>query len=647
MKRFQRISAVLALLLASNLLAAQQGEIKPGDNLVVEGVPAIPASLAAEVARYTEFRSALQMDWHPVKREMLVRTRFADTPQIHAVKVPGGARTQLTFFPERVVGAAYQPKSGAFFVFNKDIGGNEFFQYYRYDMDTGKATLLTDGTSRNTGRKWSHGGKWMAYGSTRRNKKDVDLWVMDPADVSTDRMLAQLEGGGWEAEDWSPDDSKIAVSESISINESYLWLVDLRTGEKTLLTPKGGAEKIAYRAARFGKDGKGLYVSTDKDSEFLRLAYMDLATGKHTYLTSHISWDVDEFEVSPDGNTIALIANEDGMGVLHLIDTATGKEKPAPKLPVGVVFNLYWHNNNRDLGFGLDSARSSADVFSVDLTTGKVERWTTSEGAVNTVNFSEPALIHWTSFDGRRISGYLYQPPTKYTGKRPVVINIHGGPESQFQPGFMGRTNYYLDELGVVFIFPNVRGSSGYGKSFLQLDNGFLREDSYKDILALLDWIKMRPELDSDRIMVTGGSYGGFMTLAVATNYADRIRCALDVVGVSNLVTFLENTEAYRRDLRRVEYGDERDPKMREFLNRTAPANNAHKITKPLFVVQGKNDPRVPASESVQMVATARKNGTTVWYLMANDEGHGFAKKKNQDFQFYSTVLFMREFLLK
>ncbi|MGH9581001.1 MAG: prolyl oligopeptidase family serine peptidase, partial [Terriglobales bacterium] len=647
MKRLHRAMAFLVLIFVPAFLAAQEGEIKPADNLVVEGVPAVPAALASEVGRYTEFRSALQTDWHPVKREMLVRTRFADTPQIHAVQMPGGARTQLTFFPERIGAAAYRPKSGEYFVFNKDIGGNEFFQYYRYDMDTGKVTLLTDGTSRNTGRRWSNGGKWMAYGSTRRPKKDVDLWVMDPADPSTDRMLAQLEGGGWEAEDWSPDDRKIALAEYVSINESYVWLLDARTGAKTLLTPKGGAEKVAYGATRFSKDGKGIYTTTDKDSEFKRLAYVDLATREHTYLTSDIPWDVDEFEITPDGRTIAFIANEDGIGVLHLLDTASGKQKPAPKLPVGVVFNLFWHNNGRDLGFGLDSARSSADVYSVDVATGKVERWTASEGAVNTENFSEPELVHWTSFDGRAISGFLYKPPAQYTGKRPVVINIHGGPEAQFQPGFLGRTNFYLNELGAAFLFPNVRGSAGYGKSFLNLDNGFLREDSYKDIGALLDWIKTRPELDSERVMVTGGSYGGFMTLAVATNYADRIRCALDVVGVSNLVTFLENTEAYRRDLRRVEYGDERDPKMREFLDRIAPVNNTQRITKPLYVVQGKNDPRVPASEAEQMVATVRKSGTPVWYLLAKDEGHGFAKKKNNDFLFFSTVLFMQEYLLK
>jgi dipeptidyl aminopeptidase/acylaminoacyl peptidase len=227
------------------------------------------------------------------------------------------------------------------------------------------------------------------------------------------------------------------------------------------------------------------------------------------------------------------------------------------------------------------------------------------------------------------------------------VINIHGGPEAQARPNFQGRGNYFMNELGIAMIYPNVRGSAGYGKSFLLLDNGFLREGTYKDINALLDWIATRPDLDADRVMVTGGSYGGHMTLAVSTFYSDRIRCAIDVVGISNLVTFLQNTSAYRRDLRRAEYGDERDPKMRKFLTDIAPLTNVDKIRKPLFVVQGANDPRVPRSEAEQIVKALQEHGTPVWYLLAKDEGHGFRKKRNSDFQFYASVMFMQEYLLR
>ena len=390
-----------------------------------------------------------------------------------------------------------------------------------------------------------------------------------------------------------------------------------------------------------------MYVTTDRESEFQRLARIDLATGQHTYLTSHISWDVDTFDLSPDGKTIALVTNEDGVARLRLVDTATGKQRPIDLPALGLVDGLEWHPNSRDLAFTFSSARSPSDAYALDSVTGKVERWTFSEtGGLDPAGFSEPELVHWKSFDGKTISGFLYRPPARFAGPRPVVINIHGGPESQYQPGFLGRSNYYVNELGVAIVFPNVRGSTGYGKTFLKLDNGVLREDSVKDIGALLDWIATRPELDASRVMVTGGSYGGYMTLAVATSYADRIKSAVDVVGVSNFITFMERTEAYRRDLRRVEYGDERDPRMREFFTRIAAVNNVDKITKPLFIVAGQNDPRVPAQEGEQMVAAMKKNGRPVWWLMARDEGHGFAKKKNQDFQFYATIAFMQAHLL-
>jgi dipeptidyl aminopeptidase/acylaminoacyl peptidase len=645
MRAFLRVAVVL-LLTAS--VFPQNDAVVPNENLVTEGIPKIPVSIAEGVDRYSNFRGATLDSWDPVKREILISTRFADTNQIHLVKMPGGARTQLTFFADRVAGASYPPTKNDSFVFSKDVGGGEFYQLYRYDVSSGDVTLLTDGKSRNTDAVWSHAGDWLVYGSTRRDGNDVDLWEIEPANPKTDHLLTQLQGGGWQALDWSPDANKILAAEFISANETYLWIVDAKSGEKTLITPKGGAEKIAYNGGRFSKDGKGIFVTTDKGSEFQRLAYVDLATKEHSYLTSNIPWDVDEFDLSDDGNTIAFVVDEDGFGVLHLLDTRTRKEKSVPSLPKGVISGVRWHKNNRDLAFNLSSARSSSDVFSLDVQTGKVERWTFSEtGGLNTSDFPEAELIHWKSWDGRTISGFLYRPPAQFTGKRPVIINIHGGPEGQFRPSFPGRWDYYMNELGVAMIAPNVRGSTGYGKTFLALDNGFLREGSYQDINTLLDWIQTQPQLDSGRVLVTGGSYGGFMTLAVATNYNDRICCSVDVVGPSNLVTFLEHTSGYRQDLRRVEYGDERDPKMRAFLEQIAPYHKAKNITKPLFVVAGKNDPRVPASESEQMVNIVRQNGTPVWWLMAKDEGHGFAKKKNQDYQFCATVMFVKDYLLK
>src|SRR5579885_467842 len=552
----------LALLIAACAvpLPAQDGAIAVPEAIVSENVPKIPESIAEKAGRYSSYRSASFADWHPRRRQMLISTRFGDTPQLHLVGSPGGARTQLTFFADSVTTGRFHPNGGDYIVFPKDIGGGEWFQLYRYDVRTGNVTLLTDGKSRNLMGPFSSGGDQIAYMSTRRTGKDTDLWVMNPADPKSDHLLTQLNGGGWQPLDWSPDDKKILLLEERSINESYLWLVDTATGERTALTPGETKEKISYGEARFSKDGKGIYTTTDRDSEFHRLAYLDLATKQPEFLTSNIPWDVETFDLTRDGSKIAFLTDEDGVSVLRVMDAATRKMMPLPKLPNGV---------------------------------------------------------------------------------------IHGGPEGQSQPTFLGRNNYLLNELGIALIYPNVRGSTGYGKTFSLLDNGFRREDTYKDIDALFDWIAEQPNLDGTRIGVTGGSYGGHMTLAVSTFYSGRIRCSVDVVGMSNLVTFLEHTEAYRRDLRRVEYGDERDPRMHEFLEKIAPMNNIEKIKKPMLVVAGKNDPRVPVSESQQIFEALKAQGTPAWFIMAKDEGHGFRKKQNQDYQFYATVAFLQEYLLR
>jgi dipeptidyl aminopeptidase/acylaminoacyl peptidase len=647
MRKLRLVFASLLLLCASAAWC-QEHLVTPPESLVVEGVPPIPASLAETAGRYGAYRNAGMADWHPTKRSMLINTRFAETPQLHWVSEPGGERHQITFFTDAVRVGRFHPHGGDYLVFSKDIGGGEWYQLYRLDTNTREITLLTDGKSRNSEGPWSSQGDQLAYTSTRRTGKDTDLWVMNPADPKSDHLLTKLEGGGWQPLDWSPDDKQILLLEELSINESYLWLVNTSTAEKTALTPRDSKEKVSYGEAEFSKDGKGIYVTTDKDSEFHRLAYVNLATKEHSYLTSSIPWDVESFDLSHDGERIAFVTNENGVSVLRDFGTSAPADLHEHKnLPSGVIGGLLWRRNGHDLAFTVTNAKNPGDVYSLDALTGKVDRWTDSETAVPTTDFPAAELVKWKSFDGKEITGFLYRPSAKFTGKRPVMIIIHGGPEGQSLPTFLGRSNYLLNELGIAVIFPNVRGSTGYGKTFTLLDNGFKRQDTYKDINALFDWIAAQPELDSSRIAVMGGSYGGHMTLAISTFYSDRIKCSVDIVGMSNLVTFLEHTEAYRRDLRRVEYGDERDPEMREFLERIAPMNNIEKIRKPMLVVAGKNDPRVPVTESEQIVAALTKVGTPVWFIMAKDEGHGFQKKPNQDYQFYATVEFLQEYLLK
>jgi dipeptidyl aminopeptidase/acylaminoacyl peptidase len=636
------VSALMPLLTTA---ASVAGEVP--DSIVAQGVPGVSGELKAQLRRYQNARSASFSGWLGGRREVLIGTRFADTNQVHRVAFPGGARAQLTFLDDRVVTAEPSPVAPAF-AFGADEGGAENYQIFVQDARAGAPTRLTDGTSRNVLAGWSNSGRVLGWSSNARNGKDMDLYVAEPADPKSRRRLKEV-AGTWSIADWSPDDRQVAAVEYISANESYVSTIDVATGATRTLNPRPapGATTVSYDEVRFARDGRSLFWTTDLDSEFRRLARYDLETGRATVLTAAIPWDVEGYDLSDDGRTVVLVANEDGLSRLHVLDAADGRERPAPALPAGQINGLKFRKGSQEFGFTLSSARAPGDVYSYDLASERLERWTASEtGGLDTSQFTEPELIHYPTFDGRPIPAFVYRPGPKFAGPRPVLIDIHGGPEGQFRPGFLGRLNSLIDELGVALIFPNVRGSSGYGKSYLKLDNGFAREDSVKDIGALLDWVKTQPGLDASRVAVIGGSYGGFMSLSTMTHYSDRLKCGIDIVGISNFVTFLQNTQGYRRDLRRAEYGDERDPTMRAHLERISPLTSAARITVPVLVVQGQNDPRVPVTEAEQIVAAIRGQGRPVWYVVAKDEGHGFAKKVNQDYLQAAEVLFLRQYLL-
>jgi dipeptidyl aminopeptidase/acylaminoacyl peptidase len=596
------------------------------ESIEAQGVPPIPSAHQQDLLPFENLRGAVLMDWHPKERRILIRTRFAESVQLHEVAMPMGARTQLTFYRDPINAGQYRPSDPEQLVYSLNEGGAENYQLFLLDRRTGRARRFSDGTHRYVAPLWSHDGKWLAFSSNVRNGRDMDVYVTDPSTPGSERRLLAVQGD-WSPLDWSADDRRLLIFEDVSANEAYLHWLDVATGELHTITPRNPRQEdptVAYAGGVWSADGRSVYTASDRDSEFLRLVRIDLETGRPAVLSGDVPWDVENFELSDDGRLLAFLVNEDGVSKLRFLDTSTGKAVPGPELPAGVATNLLFRPGSHEVAFSLDWARSPQDVYSYDPDRRRLER-----GAK------------------RLIPAFVYRPPAeRFKGKRPVCLIIHGGPESQSRPSFKGSNNYLLDELGVALIFPNVRGSTGYGKRYLKLDNGRLREDSVKDIGALLDWIATQPDLDPSRVMVTGGSYGGYMSLAVMTFYSDRLCCGWDSVGISNFVTFLEHTQEYRRDLRRVEYGDEREPQMRSFLEAIAPANRANRITKPLLVTGGANDPRVPLSESNQIVAAVKSNGVPVWYLIAKDEGHGFAKKSNADFQRAVLFEFVRRFLL-
>jgi len=649
MRRARPVIGIAALAFAACALGADV--IAPNANLKADGIPPIPAALAARVAPYTEFKPSTAVSWHPTRRELVVARRAGNTTQLHRVAAAGGPLEQLTDFQEPVRFGAWWPKAPDVLVFARDSGGNEQQQLYRLDPGNGTPTLLTDAARKNEPAGITHARDRLLVESTdvdrsgRRENPTIDLALVDPLHPQNARRIATLPGTGWGDYSFSFDDQRVAMIEFKSVNESYVWVLDVATGARRRVLPAEGVvpkQPIASADLQFARDGKGLYLATDRDGEFRRLAYLDLANGALSYFGAGGDWDVESIALAPDGRTLAVISNEAGIGVLRLYDADTRKALPRPAMPVGNVGRLVWHENSRDLAVSVNSAQSPSDVHVVDVRDNVVTRWTeTQVPGLDARAFRGAAPIKWISFDARTIGGFVTHPPPKFTGKRPVIVSIHGGPEGQARPGFMGRWNYFIDQMGVAVIQPNVRGSTGHGKTFVALDNGMNREDSVRDIGALLDWIRAQPDLDADRVLVEGGSYGGYMVLGVSTLYANRIAGAIDVVGIANFVSFLENTESYRRDLRRAEYGDERDPAMRAYLTRISPANNADRIKAPLFVVHGRNDPRVPYTEAELIVAAARKNGVPVWYLLADNEGHGYARKANVDFLFYAMIEFI------
>ena len=633
---------LVAALLAGTACSASAQVAKPAA-LTADGVPAVADALAAATRPYMEARSAGFAGWNARDRSMLISTRFGNVSQLHRVAGPMMDRRQISFEVEPLNGS-WSP-TGDTLVVTKDNGGDEFFQINT--LAGGRLALLTaGGKSRNGLGAWSHDGKLIGFSSTERNGTDTDLYIMDPRVPASKRRVAEVKGGGWNIGDFAPGNARAVVGEYVSVTKSNLHLLDVASGR---LTPIGDHSKaIAYGGTQFAPDGT-LWVTSDEASDVQRLGRLDLVTGKFTPVGPQGRWDVDSFAISKDGRIIAFVTNEAGIARLALMDVRSGRIRRVTSLPAGVIGGLEFAPWGA-LGFSLSSAKSPSDAYALDPATLKVTRWTESEtgGLDPNVNV-EPELVEVNSFDGEAVSGFLYRPdPAKFPGKRPLIVNIHGGPEGQTRPGFLGRNNYLVNEQGIAIFYPNVRGSTGYGKRFVSLDNGpFKREDSVKDIGAYLTRLSADPRIDAGRMAVTGGSYGGYMCYASAIAYADRFKGALCTVAISNFVTFLENTQSYRRDLRRPEYGDERDPAQRAKLLDISPLRRISEIKAPLFIVQGANDPRVPKTEADQIVKAIRGQGGTAWYLVGENEGHGFAKKENQDYLFWNTLTFWDRTLLK
>jgi len=629
--------------------------ITNGGQLILQDVPEIPPALVTRLNQYQNMRSAGFLDWAGDDEGLYIRTRFGEVSQIHRLHGPGGARQQLTWL-EDAVGQVERRNNSNELAFTMDHEGGEFNQIFLLDPNTATTKLLTDGQSRNRIIRWSRDGKRLAYQSTRRNGRSTDVWIMDPDQPERTELLVEaLNGDWWGPADFSRDGSYLLVQQFIKVTDSRIYLLDLKNREMRMVA--GNTENpSANRASGFDKRGEGFYFISNERGMAAELAWKSIEPGAETeYISSNIPWDVSEFALSDNGRLGAFVTNEAGISRLYFLNTQKRSHSQIENMPLGLIHSLKFHPDNKRIAMTLSTAQTPSDVFVMNLgrnlkDSKTLYRWTHSEvGGLDTQSFVTPELVHYPTFDlknnkPRTVPAFVYRPSGD--GPHPVIIHVHGGPESQYRPSFNSVFQMWVAELGTAVIAPNIRGSAGYDSEYLSLDNGFQREDAVKDIGALLDWIASQPDLDESRVAIYGGSYGGYIVLASAVHYSERLRAGVDVVGISNFVSFLENTEGYRQDLRRHEYGDERDPEMRAFLERISPLNNAGRIKIPLLVAQGENDPRVPASESEQIVKALRERGQAVWYIKALNEGHGFDRKENQDIFQQTAMMFMQRYLL-
>lgn len=649
-----RLLGFAAVVLAANAVAVESRTANNG-MLVMEDIPEIPQAIVDDLNRFQNVRSAGFVDWTEDGSSIYIRTRFAEVSQLHRVDMPGGARHQMTFFAEPIGGVQRNPESDLI-TFTRDAGGSEFAQIFTLDPETGETRMLTDGESRNGAPVYSRDGGKLAFQSTRRNGASNDVWLMEDGEPESAAVaLESPDGTWWGPTEFSASGNELLVTNYVSIADSRIHLLDLQSGEQQRIAGGGELATTNYPIG-FDATDDGVWMITNRGGEFDQLAWLSLEPGSEPEIvTGEIAWDVDGGALSHDRRRLAFVVNENGRSALYLMNTRTREYRRVDNIPTGLVFGLEFSPDDERLGLGITTSTAPADAYVLNLGRnarqyGRLTRWTFSEvGGLDTSAFVEPELIEYPTFDEvdgepRMIPAWVYKPAGE--GPHPVVVSIHGGPEGQSRPGFSSTYQMWLAKLGVAVVIPNVRGSAGYGKSYLALDNGMRREDSVKDIGALLDWIGRQDDLDASRVAVYGGSYGGYMVLASSVHYSDRLAAAVDIVGISNFVTFLENTQDYRRDLRRVEYGDERDPAMRAHLEKISPLNNVEKIRIPMLVVQGENDPRVPVTEAVQMVEALREQGETVWYMNALNEGHGYRKKENRDIYQQAVVLFLRRHLI-
>ncbi len=646
-RKFSSPRAGLALLLALAPLLLQTAASAPRrgeDGLIYDGIPELAASeRSAALEAYIAGREARLLGWSP-KGQLLIATRFGEVEQLHLLDHPLGERRQITFAREPTRAGAFCPDPNhPSIAFTRDREGNELAQLYLQKPGEPLPRRLTDGKSVNGGALWSNSGRALAFYSTARDGVSHDIMIAEPDSGALPHLLLAGDSAAWIPLDWSPDDSKLLVLRRVSAAESYLYLVEVDGGKRREIDPS--TPKVSILDARFARDAQGVYLISDRDSEYARLRFVNLFTSERNELSAHLAADIEALALSRDGHYLAYVSNQGGASRLDVVDLRTHQDLVVPKPPVeGVIGALAFDPENRRLAFDLSAASRPRDVYVLDLEARRIEPWTASEEA-GAAGAATPKLVQFPTFDrsdghARSLPAWVYEPGVP--GPHPVLLVLHGGPGSQFRPAFDPWIAYVVNELHYAVVAPNVRGSSGYGRTFMALDHGALRDDSVKDLGALIVWIGLQGSFDKRHVVIAGEGHGGFLALAALVNYGERLRGAVDFGGITDFGSFLAGSAPERQDQLRAEYGDERDLDTRAYLRRISPLTSADRIARPVLIVHGRNDRRVPIGESEQLVTRLRARGATVWFLEATQAGYALARQSEREAYYQAFAQFLQ-----
>lgn len=606
--------------------------------LLLDGTGAIPDDLRDRLAPYLDARRTRLVGALPGRSSFLAITRMGRVPQVYAIDLPLGPLRRLTGEHEPIEQVTYFPSPGPALLYRTDQAGDERYQLVRLSLEDGSRSIVSDGESRHGAFSVAPGAARIAFTANGRTEPDMDVYIGDGRNPD-ESYLALARKGQWIAGSWSNDGTRLLVREYLSTEHSALYILDVATSQLEPVAPT--AHPAVYREARFSTDDRRVYFTSDRGGDFVELYELELATGDLRSLTRDLKWDVEGIALW--SSQVAFATNEDGQSVLRVYDAERRIMHRVRGVPSGVVSSFRFADRGTLLAMTVSRPNEPDDIYTVDVASGRLERWTTSL-AGDPRRFLVPSRIRVSSFDRLTVPAYYYRP--RGPGPFPVLLWMHGGPEEQYRPIFDPIIQYFAVERGIAVVAPNIRGSDGYGRHYRSLDNGTLRNDAVRDVGAILDWIESRPELDATRVGIYGASYGGYMVLASMVQFGDRLAAGCDVVGLSNLITFLEGTSAYRRNARRAEYGDERDPVVRAALHALSPLASVDRIQSPLFVAHGANDPRVPLGEAEQIVRAVRQRGLEAWYMVAPDEGHGFRKRRTRDTFYQLMAAFFERHLL-